>query len=177
MLLRWLATLSPTWASWQQWWPTIGIHNFISAYQNVYKRRDEAQTKGLAITTYVPEATRAPNAPGHVLSTLFQKLSLRFTPAVNWTGNPICGSTGSKMIMPLEPYLFITPKVHKGVEQAESYHFSDRTMGIDSTDIPEILDARLLDIYDMFRRSCEVDMGVYIEDVMSHLPVHSYPGI
>jgi G:T-mismatch repair DNA endonuclease (very short patch repair protein) len=106
------------------------------------------------------------NSPEVAVRRLFEKVGLTYSPsAVDWSGSPEYGAEGSNVVVPTEPNAFFVDGLHDSVRKAKAYHYIQRNaIGLNESDVCEIQQAGLPEMYKIFVRDCEKDLGIWIDD-------------
>ena len=156
-----------TWASWQHWWSErTNAELLIKAYQQTEKIRQQAQLLGVETTTMIYDAFR-----DYPVDMLIQRLCHRlginyYSKAVeNWHQLPRFGEKQSNIFIPQMPEVFATQNIRHRVEEAAGliyYSRANEVGQLNKTDITRIEQAGVPEIYNHWRKLCEMELGLAI---------------
>lgn len=157
------------WASWDEWWGELtGVDKLILAYQTTERVAKQAEEQQIARTTYVYEALRD-NPAEVVVGNWFARLGAPYAPIAvkGWRALPPFEAPESRIRMPNEPPIFMkhVPNIHDPVMTATQLSYLAREASIANLaaeDVEEIQQAGLADLYEKWRKACEVDLQIKI---------------
>ncbi len=140
-----------TWSSWCAYWSRkTRIEHYITAYHTADLVGKQARSLGIDTTCLVYEALRD-HPMETVVRCLMGHLGIPYTPRAigGWERLPGCGVPGSNIVLPYEPPLFITPKIHDQVKQSSRLEYVHRKIvsPVTEHDQAMIAGSGLFDIY------------------------------
>ena len=155
-----------TWASWVHWWREVTrLDYFIAAFETTEKIRNQAAVAGIPVTMLAYE-TFQHNLPKTVIRQLFTRLQIPCSIPFaidKWDKLPPFGETGSNIILPDEPPVFVTPHIHEQPHYARRFEYSNRQnriSGLNPVDINRITDAGLPELYKTWKNICQKDLSL-----------------
>ncbi|MEN8130107.1 MAG: sulfotransferase family protein [Pseudomonadota bacterium] len=156
-----------TWASWQRWWgKKTNPELFIKTYLCVEELRKQADLAGINLTCLCYDIFRDHYA-GEVLGKLFYRLGLVWSSRVleGWNNLPSFGDPGSNIVLPEEPFRFVTSEIHDHVIKSDYFRYTPRDIhreSLDSCILKKFDQNGLANLYDTWLHACRQDLDFHL---------------
>lgn len=159
-----------SYASWLKWWQDkTNLNYFTTTYQTIAQIYQQAIDANIITTTLTYEVLgRYPITL--IIARLAQRFGLTFTnkAVTGWQSQPHFGSIKSKIFLPEEPPIFVTPHIHDRVYKASEFTFVPvDNVAVDmihQIDRQQMESSGIFMLYDQWEANCLRDLQLLALD-------------